>query len=139
MQNVKSFIMMRNYWRDINIGDIMGCATFVIAAMSMSWSETKWISARLALNQNNFTIKMKNQTLDIMEFLQKFIMGCKGICHRYVAKKPFMKGRYVVGQKRCSSCAIFIHWDGNNCPCCGIMLRTKPKGTEDRRRLLLVR
>ena len=42
---------------------------------------------------------MKNQTLDIMEFLQKFIMGCREICKRYKAKKPFMTSRYGSGQK----------------------------------------
>ncbi|WP_316506072.1 hypothetical protein [Nitrosopumilus sp.] len=65
-------------------------------------------------------------------------MVCKGTCHRYKAKKPGMHGRYNAGQKRCSQCEIFISWDGKYCPCCGYVLRTKPKGTQTRHRLMTV-
>jgi hypothetical protein len=82
---------------------------------------------------------MINLTIHIIQLVQKLIMGCKGICTRYIAKKLLMKSRYASGQKRCSSCEIFIHWDGTNCPCCGMLLRTNPRGTIDRQRLLLVR
>lgn len=80
-----------------------------------------------------------NQTLDIVEIIQKIIMVCKGICIRYKAKKPLFKSRYASGQKRCSICSIFIHWDGVNCPCCEMVLRTHPRGTQDRQRLLLIK
>lgn len=80
-----------------------------------------------------------NQTLDILEQFQKLIMGCNGICNRYKAKKPLMQSRYASGQKKCSVCDIFVKWDGTNCPCCGMVLRTNPRGTQDRQRLLLVR
>ncbi|MDH3764488.1 MAG: hypothetical protein OER82_01590 [Nitrosopumilus sp.] len=63
-------------------------------------------------------------------------MVCKGICIRYKAKKPTGFSRYFSGQKRCSRCEIFINWDGKHCPCCDYVLRTKPRGTETRRRLL---
>ena len=65
-------------------------------------------------------------------------MVCKGICSRYKAIKPAMNGRYETGQKRCTICEIFVSWDGKHCPCCGYTLRTKPKGTTARHRLLLV-
>ncbi len=54
-------------------------------------------------------------------------MVCKGICHRYKAKWGAHQYRYANGQKRCNVCEIFVNWDGNNCPCCGMLLRTRPK------------
>ncbi|MGI9565943.1 MAG: hypothetical protein ACR2LL_02880 [Nitrosopumilus sp.] len=65
-------------------------------------------------------------------------MSCKGTCSRYKAKKPGIHGRYNAGQKRCSQCEIFINWDGKYCPCCRYVLRTKPKGTQTRHRLMIV-
>ncbi|WP_316504473.1 hypothetical protein [Nitrosopumilus sp.] len=59
-------------------------------------------------------------------------MVCKGICHRYRAKKPGINSRYETGQKRCSQYKIFINWEGRHFPCCGYVLRTKPKGTQTR-------
>jgi len=52
---------------------------------------------------------------------------------------PLMQSRYAAGQKRCSICEIFIIWDGANCPCCGMNLRTNPRNTQNRQRLLLVK
>jgi len=54
-------------------------------------------------------------------------MVCKGICHRYKATWGTEHYRYSKGQKRCNVCEIFIHWDGYNCPCCGMKLRTRPR------------
>lgn len=54
-------------------------------------------------------------------------MACKGICHRYKAKKPVGIGRYASGQQRCQACEIFVNWNGNNCPCCNSNLRGKPR------------
>lgn len=66
-------------------------------------------------------------------------MVCKGICVRYKANKPFGKNsRYGRGQKRCTVCDIFINWDGKNCPCCSFVLRTKPKGTQTRQKLMIL-
>ena len=73
------------------------------------------------------------------KIFQKLIMACKGICDKYMAQKPLMSSRYAAGQKRCSICEIFIKYAGIHCPCCGTMLRTNPRGTQDRQRLLLVR
>ncbi|MGA9910810.1 MAG: hypothetical protein WBP84_11420, partial [Nitrososphaeraceae archaeon] len=56
-----------------------------------------------------------------------FLMTCKGICLRHKAIKPADSGRYVLGQKRCQICSIFINWEGFFCPCCGYRLRTRPR------------
>ena len=82
---------------------------------------------------------MKILFVHITEIFQKFIMACKGICEKYVIQKPFMSSRYTAGQKRCSICDVFIKYDDIHCPCCGVMLRNNPRGTQDRTRLLLVR
>jgi len=66
-------------------------------------------------------------------------MACKEICHKHKAVKPFgVNDRYGIGQKRCSTCEMFIKWGGTYCPCCGSMLRTKPKGTQQRQRLMVI-
>ena len=55
-------------------------------------------------------------------------MVCKDTCIKYRARKPQPTlGRYDAGQKRCQVCAIFIEWKGVQCPCCGHILRTKPR------------
>jgi len=67
-------------------------------------------------------------------------MPCKGICHRYKADKKFgVNGRYEHGQKRCSTCDIFMNWNGNHCPCCGYMLRIRPRVSKNREKLMVVR
>jgi len=53
-------------------------------------------------------------------------MVCKGVCHRYKARWASSQFRYACGQKRCNVCEIFLNWDGISCPCCGMMLRTRP-------------
>ena len=56
-------------------------------------------------------------------------MVCKGICIRYKAQSPRSQIKYKYdgnSQKRCSVCDEFITWDGRDCPCCGVKLRTKP-------------
>lgn len=55
-------------------------------------------------------------------------MVCKNICMKYKAEGRGHLPRYVLGQKRCQICEIFIVWDGNNCPCCSFRLRVKPRG-----------
>ncbi len=64
-------------------------------------------------------------------------MVCKGICHRYKAKWGTQKYRYVSGQKRCNVCELFVNWDGYHCPCCGILLRTRPKISRYRQTCLI--
>jgi len=67
-------------------------------------------------------------------------MTCKGICVKYKVEKPRShSGRYETGQKRCTTCEIFVKWDGNNCPCCNFTLRTKPRNTNNRRQLQKVK
>ena len=64
-------------------------------------------------------------------------MTCNGICKKYKAKKQSHESYYELGFKRCSTCEIFVKWDGSSCPCCGIILRTKPKGTQGRHRMII--
>ncbi len=54
-------------------------------------------------------------------------MVCKGICSRYKAIRPLNGQRYLIGQKRCQVCQIFIDWEGIFCPCCGYKLRVTPR------------
>ena len=54
-------------------------------------------------------------------------MSCKNICVEYKAKKPVGGMRYLIGQKRCQNCDIFINWDGVKCPCCSTKLRSGPR------------
>jgi len=60
---------------------------------------------------------------------------CRGICNRHKARKPLDSGRYVVGQKRCQICELFIEWNGLWCPCCGYRLRSKPRNLKYKSRL----
>ena len=66
------------------------------------------------------------------------MMNCKGICSNLLAKKPNIKdtGRYESGQKRCSNCEVFIICDKKNCPCCGCNLRSKPRNSQGRDKLV---
>jgi hypothetical protein len=54
-------------------------------------------------------------------------MVCKGICSRHKAMRPNAGNRYLIGQKRCQVCQIFINWQGVWYPCCGYRLRHKPR------------
>jgi len=66
-------------------------------------------------------------------------MVCKGMCYKYKAKKPsYPHTRYEIRQKRCNECNIFMNWDGKYCPCCNVVLRTKPKGTIQRQQLRII-
>lgn len=63
-------------------------------------------------------------------------MSCKGICHRYKAKKLSNLSWYGSGQGRCQTCGIFIKYDGVFCPCCGYRLRKKPRNRLYKEKLL---
>ena len=43
-------------------------------------------------------------------------MVCKGICSGHKAIRPSNGQRYLIGQKRCQVCQIFIAWEGIFCP-----------------------
>ena len=65
-------------------------------------------------------------------------MPCRGICYRYkVEKFPSESSRYGNGRKRCNACSIFIKWEGRNCPCCGLPLRTKPRERNSRQKFMV--
>ena len=58
-------------------------------------------------------------------------MVCQGICNTYkITKGTRENSWYKKGAKRCTTCNIFIKWDGLWCPCCGYMLRNRPKGNQ---------
>ena len=64
-------------------------------------------------------------------------MVCRGICSRHKAMRPSTGKRYLIGQKRCQVCQIFINWPGFFCPCCGYRLRNKPRNKKYRYNLIL--
>jgi len=65
-------------------------------------------------------------------------LHCREICSIYRVKKSASKdiGRYETGQKRCTSCALYINWGGKHCPCCGHFLRCKPRNSKARNKLV---
>ena len=61
-------------------------------------------------------------------------------CTKYIAKGNSLEGgRYEQGQKRCPECEVFIEWEGLWCPCCGRMLRSKPRAKKLKHKLSLSR
>ena len=50
-------------------------------------------------------------------------MVCKGIRSRHKAIRPKTGQPYLIDQKRCQVCQIFIEWEGIFCPYCGYKLR----------------
>jgi len=65
-------------------------------------------------------------------------MHCVGTCKNYQGKSNNQEGgRYEQGQKRCPECEVFIVWEGLWCPCCGRLLRTKPRARKLKRKLSL--
>lgn len=50
-------------------------------------------------------------------------MACKGTCQRYKHERHGTDDIYDNGASRCSFCCIFLNWDGQFCPCCGMALR----------------
>ena len=51
----------------------------------------------------------------------KVIMVCKGVCGAYKGVKS------DINSKRCTTCALYVKWDGVYCPCCNFMLRVKTR------------
>ena len=67
-------------------------------------------------------------------------MHCNESCKKYKAEANSHEGgRYEQGQKRCPECEIFMKWEGLWCPCCGRLLRTKPRSTRLKRRKMLMK
>ena len=65
-------------------------------------------------------------------------MHCKGICIHHKINKSGQRetGRYESGLKRCSFCEVFIEWEGLRCPCCGCILRRKPRNAKAREKIV---
>jgi len=86
-------------------------------------------------------LKPNTQLIYIINKIQILIgknikkMACNGICHRYqVTKGNRNDSWYKQGAKRCTACNIYIKWEGMWCPCCGYMLRNKPKNNQYKQR-----
>lgn len=58
---------------------------------------------------------------------------CKGICLRYRAESVPNKIRYEIGHKRCTFCGLFLKIDEIRCICCKAVLRTKPRGSKEKK------
>jgi len=54
--------------------------------------------------------------------------SCKGICDDFKGEKIPNGSKYEFGQKRCTLCSVFLSFSGVRCPCCSVLLRTKPRG-----------
>lgn len=54
--------------------------------------------------------------------------SCKGVCDDFKGEKIPNGSKYEFGQKRCTLCSIFLNVPGVRCPCCSVLLRTKPRG-----------
>lgn len=63
-------------------------------------------------------------------------MTCNNICKKYKSKLILNNPRYTDSEKRCNGCEIFIKWDGYHCPCCKQKLRTKPRMSKYKIKLL---
>lgn len=64
-------------------------------------------------------------------------MTCKGICNKFKPeKREYKEKMYEEDRKRCSVCEVYVHWSGTRCPCCKTMLRSKPRGSKIRKKLL---
>jgi hypothetical protein len=77
-------------------------------------------------NNNNYFFSYHRYII-ITSLYIKRKMTCKGICQRHKALRPRNGKRYLLGQKRCQTCDIFIEWHNIWCPCCGYRLRVKPR------------
>ncbi len=53
--------------------------------------------------------------------------SCKGVCEEFKGDKIPNGSKYEYGQKRCTLCSIFLSVSGIRCPCCSVLLRTKPR------------
>ncbi|WP_316505208.1 hypothetical protein [Nitrosopumilus sp.] len=54
-------------------------------------------------------------------------MACKGICHRYKAKKPGMNSRYEAGQKHAPSAPYLLTGMAAIVPAVVILLEQDPR------------
>ena len=57
-------------------------------------------------------------------------MVCKDQCKNYDTCK---KSSYSLGFKHCTTCEVYIKWEGIRCPCCCFKLRTKSRNMVSKR------
>ncbi|MBN4046057.1 hypothetical protein JYT57_00060 [Nitrosarchaeum koreense] len=60
---------------------------------------------------------------------------CKGVCIKFKAVGYEGRHRYEKGQKMCSVCTEFLTYPGVRCPCCGVILRSTPRGNKARKEI----
>ena len=60
---------------------------------------------------------------------------CSTLCKKYRPKDVTGHDKYAQGQKRCSECMEYLDFEGKFCPCCGTVLRTKPRNPRLKRRM----
>ena len=75
---------------------------------------------------------------------------CKGICKKFIVKKPPGKGRYDSGQGRCQTCDVWVDHKcarlkdgspategsiGGWCICCNFRIRLRPRNRIAKERL----
>ena len=54
--------------------------------------------------------------------------NCKGVClHPQYVHKKLVRNITQTPYKKCSTCCIFIKYDGIFCPCCGVRLSNRRK------------
>jgi hypothetical protein len=54
---------------------------------------------------------------------------CKGRCGAFaekVKRKGGEKSPYFLGQKRCTTCEIYVTTEEKRCPCCNLLLKMGP-------------
>lgn len=63
------------------------------------------------------------------------IMTCRNVCENYRFKRVNNDVHlYSLGAKYCSGCDVFLDWEGRRCPCCGVQLRCKARGSRCRKK-----
>jgi hypothetical protein len=55
------------------------------------------------------------------------MQGCIGISSRHKVIRLSTGNGYLIGQKGCQVCQVFIYWQGLFCSCCGCRLRNKTR------------
>jgi hypothetical protein len=90
-------------------------------------------------NQNHYYTIYYSQIKLYLDVQQMYdLQRCKETCSRHKAMRPSTGLRYILGQKRCQVCQIFIIWEGLFCPCCGGRLRNKPKRSKYKQKVMML-
>jgi len=73
----------------------------------------------------------------IMIVLLTLVVACRGLCINFKPeKRNYREKLYESDRKRCSVCEVYVNWRGTRCPCCSAILRSKPRGSKIRKKML---